>query len=391
MDSFLERFLYLQGKSEVPSAFYRWVGLSIMATACGTNVWFEKFKTKVAPNLYVLLIGPSGLGKGVAIDAGLRAIGDLSEYFGQWRGKITAPAIVEHMHAKAGNKEDKAPNRLFLVTPELSNSVGTGPMADLFVKMMTDFFTGGEFTFDEATRTNGRRTFRIPTINWLAGSTEEWLMKSISPDAIEGGFFGRCCPILQEDYGTERVYMPKFPNDYDEQLAWCQGRLHWFSEQRGQILMSRGADAYCEDWYMSRERPVDRRLLPTWKREHDMVIKLSMLLMLDEGLTTSVKRRHVEEAIRLAGSCLASVPYLVNLASSTPERDAVVFIKQFLMAHGRLHESVIYKQALDRSIVQAKVDDVLRSLVASHEVEVDKEPFANGEVRYYRWIGAKPF
>ena len=73
--NFLHLYNYLTGDSEIPKGYHGWAALSLLAALAEKRVWFEKFKgSKIYPNIYTLLIGPSGVGKGGAIGHAMRVL-----------------------------------------------------------------------------------------------------------------------------------------------------------------------------------------------------------------------------------------------------------------------------------------------------------------------------
>ncbi|MGH7179232.1 MAG: hypothetical protein ACREJC_17780, partial [Tepidisphaeraceae bacterium] len=139
----LALYLHQCGETEVPTLFHVWACLTTIAASVADRVGLEKFKGKLlAPNLYTVLIGPSGLGKGEAIDTALKFVAD-NKTVNAFQGKATAPYLLDYMGKKQslGGKKVIANPKLFLVTPELSMSVGKGDYADAFIKFMTELYT----------------------------------------------------------------------------------------------------------------------------------------------------------------------------------------------------------------------------------------------------------
>src|SRR4249920_2360303 len=62
--TFIEALLIYTNASESPKKYYYWSGLSAIASVVKSNVYLDKFYYKLFPNIYVLLVGRSGLRKG---------------------------------------------------------------------------------------------------------------------------------------------------------------------------------------------------------------------------------------------------------------------------------------------------------------------------------------
>jgi len=198
--NFCELYKHYVGHREVPPQYDRWACFSLIAASVGKRVWIEKFTgSKLAPNLYVILIGPSGCGKGVAVDDATIPYATRTPKLNHYRGKATAPYLVDFLgKTKKSELENKwviDSRSIYLLTPELSLSVGSGPLAEEFIKMMTELFTGGDYDYQHGTRTRGNVTIRGHCVNWLGASTESWFVRALSQDAIESGALARMVTI----------------------------------------------------------------------------------------------------------------------------------------------------------------------------------------------------
>ena len=69
LDNWLTGFLYWKRRSEAPLSYRTWVGLSVIAASLQRKCWC-KIEGKVFPNMFVVLVGPSGVRKGTAMDPG---------------------------------------------------------------------------------------------------------------------------------------------------------------------------------------------------------------------------------------------------------------------------------------------------------------------------------
>ena len=385
MKSFISTFISHLGETECPPEYLEWGAISAIAAAMGNRTWFEKFKgSKLSPNLYVMLVGESGSGKGITIDAVQRIMQDVPSV-GWYRGQITAPAIVDHLSQKATAAKAGAPaDSMYLVTPELSMAVGSGDQADRFVKLMTELYTGGDYEFHEATRMNKTHKFKVPTMNWIAGSTEQWMVNSITPDAISGGFFARCVAVSATVDYTHRVADPKGHPRYEELLLELRKWIHRIATQiHGQMYLTKQAKDLNEFWYMNREIPHDEAMLPTWKRAHDLSLKLGMVFAKNDDLETKyIKREHLARGQQLASQMQEFIPHLITLASMTPESDAMRFVTRIIQAaENGIDEPDLLWKASQRGLSKMRTDQVVETLLAARKIE-------SNEVRgrpHYTW------
>ena len=203
------------GRSEVPAEYHLWSCLSLIAACLADRVYFTKHDgIPLVPNLYVLLIGPSGNGKSVAMDAALRFTKELHS-LNVFNGEITAAGLADELGARgpARGYESAPRSKLWLVTDELAQSVGTGTIAVDFIRMMTRIYRPGAHSIRKRTVTRGEVRITDACINWLGGSTREWLVESMPSSAIKGGTLGRMA-LVNCPYNFDiRIPTPQYPDD----------------------------------------------------------------------------------------------------------------------------------------------------------------------------------
>lgn len=95
--NFFELYRHICGESEVPAIYHFWSAVSLIAATVEDRVWYQKFKHEALfPNLYVMLVGPSGLGKGMAISHLVR-LADCGITINKFRGRVTAAHLIDHL------------------------------------------------------------------------------------------------------------------------------------------------------------------------------------------------------------------------------------------------------------------------------------------------------
>jgi hypothetical protein len=237
----------------------------------------------------------------------------------------------------------------------LALSVGRGPLADDLVKLLTELYTGGDYEFHEQTRTHGTRTFRGHCVSWLAGTTREWLRDCITKDAVEGGFFARVATVAAQYDLERRITSPTVPRDWAAVGDRLVGHLDRLASVGGALRLDTRASGLLDDWYVSRPSPDDERLIPTWKREHDLVLKLAVLAALsDNPLADVVRASHVLQAQRWAVTVTQAIPALVEYVALTRETDGLREVRDLIRRAGTIHH-VALSRAVSRSGMTADV------------------------------------
>lgn len=327
----LDLYMHCTGKNEVPPQWHLWTCLSVIAAAVGNRVFYQKFAwEKLYPNMYIFLIGPSGAGKGQAIGFAMQLRHEAMNIF---YGTATYKGLQDRFATDRGNDNLPNYNITWVVHPELADAVGSGPLADSLIKAMTNWYNFSDVEFEEHTRMHGVKMYKPPVLNWLAGTTEEWLQECVTRSAMDSGFFGRVVGVPGEYDWENRVYNPMDhqPKDYQEIMTYLCQRIDALTRipEGSEFMMTPAAKQADEDWYIGRPVP-NGVLLPFFRREHDLCLKLSMLLSLCRAQTLSIEVEDISRAQDLVGFVRKGMPKVVQQATGSKLARGVASVQQIL-------------------------------------------------------------
>ena len=184
-------------------------------------MWVRTMGSSLYPNLYVILVGPPGIGKGQAIFLGealLRAVPDL--HIGP--SDMTAASMIDSLNEsprrilQIGNPPFIEYNSLTVISRELGVLLPGWDTA--LMNNLTDIYDG--FTVDQKRR---GRDLRIkianPQINLLGACTPSYLNEVMPAGAWDQGFVSRTLLI----YSGDRIKTDPFSND---EVSAFTTRLH---------------------------------------------------------------------------------------------------------------------------------------------------------------------
>lgn len=383
-------YVHACGKDEIPTAYYFWTCLAMIASCVSDRVYFYRRREKpIFPNLYVILIGESGSGKNVAFDHMEKFIMDIP-LVNYRRMKVTAqylldllgkPCIDEH----TGQRVLSNP-RIFLSMPEITSYFQKGDHAESLIQMLTELY-GGTASFGDGTRMHGETVVKGACINWAAGSTKEWLLKAMTPDAVLSGFFARIITVYPEEEKsregkTLRVWDDiEYPADYDEVIAHIRARVWALTTLRTEMYMTEDANAYVRQWNENRPEPTDEFLRPWWRREREMVAKLSMLLCLADWRGPWIGQAHVSTAIKILKSVEQNLPDLIDYSQHTPSTEKELKVKAIIKKRGKVKHTDLAR-TVSRHVNSRELRDAIFGLNEKKLIEIDTTP-TGGKV--YTW------
>jgi hypothetical protein len=318
-DSSLHKYLEALSITEVPFSYVATTSMVALGVLLKRNAWIDQVEWKVYPNLSVLLVGPTGIGKDVAIRAASEVVGTMDQ--GLLLGGKTMEAIVQQL-VDAGD-----PACALIEAPEMTAFFGGRDYQKSMVQDLTDILSTGN-AVNVSLKSEGKRHIKRPTVSMLAGSTEDWLHKAMPDGSLEGGFFPRFV-IICEEYGRKFVPLLKHSVEKGE-VAGARKAKEQFMEELHAIVMSyaehprevnftREAIDYYENWYINRFKYFGPTVIGYANRSRDQVLRIGMLSAI------SAHRNYVtEKDLKFAKHVIDYVASTVERAAMPPSKDAQV-------------------------------------------------------------------
>jgi len=383
---FLSLYNMMCGNTEIPQGYSGWCALSLIAAVLENRVWYEKFKgTKLTPNLYVFLVGPASVGKGSAISTALRLLQQAEIPLNVFRGKTTAAFLLDLLGrpiVKDGESVDPD-SRLYLVMDELANDLGQVKQADDFIKMMTEMFTATDYPLNTGTRTDGYVAIHNPCVNWMVGTTKEWLFDVMTKQTIYSGFTARVMFCFR-DYIDLRIPRPELPPDHDLIVKALINKLRSLYSLEGPMIMDEATEKMHDEWYYSRPVPSESLLIPAWKRGHDIILKLAMIFSLEENTQMVIRRHHLRKAINTFDNAFKDLDKLINLACGNSESEEIDLLAECIQKKGSITRTQLTRAMWHRKIRASRLDGYIKDLEERALVHI-KNGKAGGKI--YEWIG----
>lgn len=262
--------------SEPPEIYHKWVGLSVIAAALQRKCILE-WDASVYPNLFVVLVGPSGARKGTAMAPGynlLRRIG-----IPMCAEAITREAFLRDLAATVTTDSGGIQHcSLTVFSKELTVFI-TGANSVQLLSDLNDLYDCGD-EWTNRTKTAGTDKIMGVWLN-LIGATTPALIQSVFPrDAIGGGFVSRTL-FIYADRLRKPVALPR-KTDRDKELEKLLFEdLAAINTIYGEFQPNEEFLTTWEGWYTNQfHNPpfVDDRLEGYPARRAKHILKLCMLL-----------------------------------------------------------------------------------------------------------------
>lgn len=380
-ESLLTLYTHYVGRSQVPASYHLWAFLTALAACVADRVWVTKHAgAKLAPNLYVILTGPSGNGKGIAAGEAV----ELVREFPGVNAFVGEASIEFLLHWLAREPRDGVdPAKAYLVMTELGSSLGVGDSAKSFVKHLTDLYEG-KAVHQRGTLAHGLHTLRRTCVTLLGCSTLEWFTESIAIRDLKAGFSRTV--MVYEDRVPTRVTRPRYPADRDALRDTLLTRLvDVHAKAAGEMTLTADAEARHDAWYQLRPEPDDRDLVPAWQRGDDLWYKLAMLASLAESYDAGViETRHAMLAQSMVDWLVYTEgPRLFSRMSGGVTTEPVQAVGRKLReAGGRVSGEALYAWGVSNNVTSRGIKEALANLLAAQMIDAR----VDGRTTWYWWV-----
>jgi hypothetical protein len=312
MSNFIALYMHAVGEGETPKAWNFWTCMALIAGCLQDRVYVDWNGRITKPNLYTILIGPSGGGKGSALRFAFEnflaedACPVAYHVVKPTAGRYTMQAIYDRLRklyppVNLNGQRICLKPKAFLIQEELRDCVGTGQRAYDFVSGMTATYNALS-EHGEVTRHLGNNapSFRDICLNWLAGTTPVWYLQAVGPDAIESGFAARINFIWGKVDYNNRQPLVKIPPDQKTIIEHLRYRTAAICLMEGPMILSPTAvDAYT-NWYVNttiRPNPRDSVEAAPWRRVPEMAMKFAIVFAVADASRT-IEAQHMQMAIQ---------------------------------------------------------------------------------------------
>ena len=184
---------------ETPISYLYWSLLCCISAVAANGYTLRTLKGNLLyyPNLYVILMGESGLGKGYPINLAKKLVQE-SKATRVIAGRSSIQAIIKEL-ATTRSEQGKpimTDSRGFIVNGELSTAVIQDPDA---LTILTDLYDGAyNKEWVNLLKGDGAEKLKHPYLTCLFGSSPAHFYDSIPQPNIEGGYIGRNLIIYEE-------------------------------------------------------------------------------------------------------------------------------------------------------------------------------------------------
>lgn len=295
--SFIDSVLRYTIDRESPRKYYYWSALASISAIVKSNVWCNVAGNNIMPNIFVLLVGRSGLRKGPPVNLATNLVNTVNNTR-VFKGRVSIQGMITNLSMAQTHKEGGPPRvdaSGFLVASEFASFIIQDPAA---MTILTDLYDG-HYNKEWSYMLKGAPPEKLkqPCLTMIGASNEIHLKDAVPSNAIGGGFVARTAIIYADKKSTVnpgiRNQITTIPQsvltDDLAEIAKCRGAFTWIDE---------AADIY-EKWYYRHQEKekLEEDTTGTLERLHDHIIKVAMLVSLSRARDLVITVSDIKEAI----------------------------------------------------------------------------------------------
>ena len=314
--SFIEQFMESASKNaESPRSYFYWSALCAISAVVKRNVWIERPTWKTYPNIFVFLVGESGLRKGVPISLAK----DLVAAVNNTRiisGRSSLPGIISYLgtaytiEGKNGEPPrviDKAYG--YISSSEFSSSIVRDPDS---LTILTDLYDSCYHDKWIDTLRGGKVELIEPSITLLAGINPPHFEDYISPTAVSGGFVGRLLLVFESEKACVNPAIRVINKEDKFDKSPLVTMLKAMSQVKGQMQFENEETIkFYEDWYFefeeNRKQKKYKDKTGSINRVGENVLKVAILLSLSRKPDLIISKEDISEALKACTTSLSNV------------------------------------------------------------------------------------
>lgn len=364
--------------------FKRAAAIFAVAAAVQRKCWMRSRSETVFPNLYMLLVGPSAAGKGVALGpmadalAGLNRAGE-GPLIHIAPASVTSAALADELEDAAIHfmAKDMTPyqyNALTIISREFG--VFLPAYDSQMLNTLTDLYDNKGY--DERRRGKGKRlTIKDATLNMIGGTTPAYLNNTLPEGAWEEGFMSRTIVVYAG--ALPPVEIIEEVDGIVATEASVRAELRDISQMHGQIKWHPDALRHFNAWLLNgrQPQPTHPKLIYYNERRHWNAMKIAMISAIARR-SRKVEELDVDFALDFLFTCEAQMPEVFKAMKTGGDQEAIRELWYFMYQryikpanNNRPIARHALVQFLQAKVPAYRIEQIIQIMEAAHFIKYD--------------------
>jgi energy-coupling factor transporter ATP-binding protein EcfA2 len=349
--------------TDIPDTFIVWSALSLVGAALKNNVYFQIGTYTLYPNMFIVLVGPPGVGKGASMNILEQMIIDTkpNQVVNTLSDRITAERIIERISdgwstaPQLKNMQlvlGKNDHNCLLFSSEIRVLLGA---SDWMLEFLEEAWS--KTTYEYQTKNKGNVAIDNMCCSLLAASVPDFL-RNVNREAhmvITGGFSSRCLFIYAENPSKDLPFPEPLKKNLKSKALYDNLvlDLQEIGTLRGEFVIDTGARLRFEAFLRlnrAASSKDDSEAVANFRaRIKAHVLKLAMIFSVSRDNTLHISEMDMINAIAEIQKILVSLTKLFRGAGEGMDAAVTARVQDFIEKYGRVSKKEIFK-ALHRHL-----------------------------------------
>lgn len=292
-------------EAETPKSFLYWSAMAAIAAVANNHVYINRKGVYILrPNLYVMLMAESGLGKGFPVNVAKQLV-TVTKATRIISGRNSIQSVIKDMATDESQEDGSGSfldSRAFYVSSEFATSFIRDEDALTILTDLYDCHWNSEWNNSLLSH---KEKMVKPNLTVLSGSSPTHFFNKIPDESIFGGFVGRLLivyeekvdhldPLISDVEGENIAYQNINYEKLSKHLIDIRKEL---KDRDQKFTWSKEAARVWKTWYMNFYGSHQGDKTGFSNRLKDHILKVSMCLSLAENLNFKLCENNLEEAI----------------------------------------------------------------------------------------------
>lgn len=394
LSDWLSGYLEYTKQTEPPTSYHTWTGISLLAGALQRKTHLVWGFEKIYPNLYVILVGPSGRArKGVALGIGKEILKEIKVPLTS--ESATREALILAMKRSINNYQEpggaiKFHCSITCFSEELSVFLGQNDIK--FLANLTDWYDSKDDWAYE-TKGTGRDHLQGLCFNLLGATAPDWLQTMLPQEAVGGGFTSRVIFIVEERK-SKTVSKHVVTADEEKLKIALLHDLERISTITGPFTFTPEGELAYTSWYEREDAKMQRGEMPIedprfagyCERRTTHARKVAMAISASRGQDRLITSDDFHRTLKIMEAAEKKMYKTFGGLGRAKYSDATEKILTFIQFEQKVSRSSLMKKFY-RDVDSGTLKIIEEVLEQMQVVRIERVP-ASGEVVYI-WTGEK--
>lgn len=374
LSDWIDTYMLYTDNSEPAEAFKLWTAISCIASCLKRKCWLDWGTLTFYPNLYIVLVGPSGSRKGTAMGPGFKMLQELGIRMAA--EATTRESLIRELRKSSDNNVDTLAGEfsmhssLTIYSQELTVFLGYNNLQ--LISDLTDWYDCRE-RWIYRTKNQGEDDIIGVWVNLFGATTPSLLQTTLPLDAVGGGLTSRMIFVYEAKKGKV-VPVPFLTEEQESLRPKLIHDLESIHIMKGQFKYASDFVDYYVNWYTQQtDSPPfkDDRFEGYIERRANHILKLSMIYSASRSGEMYLRELDIRRAIETLKLAEVKMPAAFAGVGRSPTASLVGRLNAMLEIETEISVDHLHAHFIHDATAR-EVDSVIDSLSKANQIILER-------------------